>query len=361
MFLSNLNCMGKPSLILAALAADALPGLRFVQVQDVSEPNADIVTELLITDQGQQVLLKSPKSSLALTRLGLEVRALRVLKNVNLPFRVPALLGETSPGAVYKALAFDYVTGRPVALHNLKMEDPLVTSLGSTLAQIHSIPTSLVIDAGLPEYDPMLKVRERVAEFDRAMETGKIHRDLLERWQNALLDVNLFRYQPTVVHGSLSSQVILAESGEVVGINNWTELSVDDPAVDLAAIYADCSPEVADAVALAYETLVRADRNIRQRANLYFELSLANYLLHLVTHGSESEIAGATKDLESLHADLLEGRLYSLSPTEIAPSNPEVVTPISQAASFTSPVTIVTEQIEVIELPEAGEPDSEKN
>ena len=157
------------------------------------------------------------------------------------------------------------------------------------------------------------------------------------------------------------SQVILAESGEVVGINNWTELSVDDPAVDLAAIYADCSPEVADAVALAYETLVRADRNIRQRANLYFELSLANYLLHLVTHGSESEIAGATKDLESLHADLLEGRLYSLSPTEIAPSNPEVVTPISQAASFTSPVTIVTEQIEVIELPEAGEPDSEKN
>lgn len=360
-FLSNLNSMGKPSLILAALAADALPGLRFIQVEDVSEPADDIVTELLTTDQGQQVLLKSPKSALALTRLGLEVRALRVLRNVNLPFRVPALLGETTPGAVYKALAFDYVTGRPITFDKLKLEDPLVTSVGSTLAQIHSIPPDLVIDAGLPEYEPSLKLRERVAEFDRAMETGKIHRDLLERWQNALLDVNLFRYQPTVVHGSLSSQVILTESAQVVGINNWAELSVDDPAVDLAAIYGECSIEVADAVVLAYETLVRADRNIRQRANLYYELALANYLLHQVTFGDEEEIRNATQDLEDLHIDLLEGRLYSLSPTEIAPSNSEVVTPISQAASFTSPVTIITEQIEVIELPPADEPDPEKN
>lgn len=360
-FLSNLNCMGKPSLILAAIAADALPGLRFVQVQEISEPEDDIVTQLLLTDQGQQILLKSPKSALALTRLGLEVRALRVLRNVNLPFRVPALLGESSPGAVYKALAFDYVSGRPTPLHNLRVDDPLVANLGQTLAQIHSIPTSLVIDAGLPEYDPALKLRERVAEFDRAMETGKIHPALLERWQNALLDVNLFRYQPTVVHGSLSSQVILSEANEVVGINNWTELSVDDPAVDLAAIYADCSPEVADAIALAYESLVRSDRNIRQRANLYFELSLANYLLHLVTHGSEAEITGASQDLAALHADLVEGRLYSLSPTEIAPSAPEVVTPISQAASFTSPVTIVTDQIEVIELPSGEDQEPDKN
>jgi len=90
-------------------------------------------------------------------------------------------------------------------------------------------------------------------------------------------------------------------------------------------------------------------------------LSLANYLLHLVTHGSEAEIAGASQDLAALHADLVEGRLYSLSPTEIAPSAPEVVTPISQAASFTSPVTIVTEQIEVIELPSGEDQEPDKN
>ena len=353
--------MGKPSLILAALAADALPGFRFVQVQDLTDPGADIVTELLTTDQGQQVLLKSPKSALALTRLGLEVRALRVLRNVNLPFRVPALLGETSPGAIYRALAFDYVSGRQTNLRNLRPEDPIVTNLGQTLAQIHSIPTGLVVDAGLPEFDPTIKLRERVAEFDRAMETGKIHPDLLERWQSALLDVNLFRYQPTVVHGSLSGLVILSEGSEVVGINNWAELSVDDPAVDLAAFYADCSVEVADAIALAYESLIRTDRNIRQRANLYFELAMANYLLHLVTEGNEDEIAEATISLAELHTDLLEGRLYSLSPSEIANTSPEVVTPISQAASFTSPVTIVTEQIEIIELPVDDEAEPEKN
>ena len=84
----------QPSLILAALAADALPGLRFVHIQDVSDPDAELVTALLTTADGQQVILKSPKSQIAMTHLGLEVRALRILRNVELPFRVPALLGE---------------------------------------------------------------------------------------------------------------------------------------------------------------------------------------------------------------------------------------------------------------------------
>ncbi|NBW73429.1 MAG: hypothetical protein EBR26_03360 [Microbacteriaceae bacterium] len=347
--MSNLNCMGKPSLILAALAADALPGLRFNQVQDLTQPGEEIVTQLLTTDQGQQILLKSPKSALALTKLGLEVRALRVLGKINLPFQVPSLLGETSPKAVYKAYAFDYVLGNQLDAGRLKPEDPIISALGIALAQIHSIPASLIADAGLPESDPALRVRERVAEFDRAMETGRIHPDLLERWQNALLDLNLFRYQPCVVHGALDSEYILTEGNQIVGINNWTNLSIDDPAIDLAPFFGECSSEVAEAIALSYEGSIKADRNIRQRANLYVELSLASYLLQAVESGDEASIADAQGYLDNLHSHLLEGQLPSLKPSELVGQSPEVVTPISQAASFTGPITIVTEQIEIVE------------
>ncbi|MFM8927367.1 MAG: phosphotransferase [Rhodoluna sp.] len=341
--------MGKPSLILAALAADALPGLRFSQVQDLTQPGEEIVTQVLTTDQGQQILLKSPKSALALTKLGLEVRALRVLGKINMPFRVPALLGETSPKAVYKAYAFDYVSGNQLDARRLKAEDPITSKLGQTLAQIHSIPANLIADAGLPESDPALRVRERVAEFDRAMETGRIHPDLLERWQNALLDLNLFRYQPCVVHGALDSEYILTEGDEIVGINNWTNLSIDDPAVDLAAFFGECSPEIAEAIVLSYEGSIRTDRNIRQRANLYVELSLAGYLLQAVESEDEAGIAEAQGYLDNLHTHLLEGQLPSLNPSELVNGATEVVTPISQAASFTGPITIVTEQLEIVE------------
>ncbi len=354
--------MGKPSLILAALAADALPGIHFVRVEDVTNPDEDIVSQLLTTDDSQQVLLRTPKSAAAMAGLGLEVRALRVLKNVNLPFRVPALLGETSDSAIYKALAFDYVTGKALNLQKLRVEDPLLTALGSTIARIHSIPANLVIDAGLPEYDASLKLRERVAEFDRAMETGMINPALLERWQTALLDVNLFRYQPTVIHGNLTADSILTEGNEVIGINNWSALAVDDPAIDIASLFADCSPEVGNALVLTYEGSIRADRNLKQRANLYFELSYAKHLLWAVETGDESNIRLATDYLNSLAEDLANGLLPDLAPTELASGGPEVVTPISQATSFTGPITVVSEELEVteqIEVIDLAEEDSD--
>jgi len=345
--------MGKPSLILAALAADALPGVRFVSVQDLENYEPEVKTLVLTTEDGRQVLLKSPKTVAAGTHIGTEVRALRVLKHVSLPFQISSLLGESSAKAERKTFLFEYVSGRELDLESLKPEDPLVAAIALAIAKIHSIPVSLVSDAGLPEYEPAQSVREKVAEFDRAMDTGKIHRDLLERWQVALLDINLFRYQPTVIHGDLDSRFLLTNGDEITGITDWANLSIDDPALDLAALYGQASPEVAAAITFAYEGYLRADRNIRQRANLYFELSMASYLLQATESNDESAITEAENMLTNLLADLHQGLLPSLTPSEFATSSPEVVTPISQASSFTSPIAVVTENIEVIDLAKA--------
>jgi len=350
MFLSNLKSMGKPSLILAALAADALPGLRFVQVQNLTRDDVAVTVELLTTDEGRLILLKSPLNSLANTDLGTEVRALQVLKNLSLPFSISNFLGKTSPKAIRNALAFEYVHGSAIDMTRLRADEPIISSLGQALSAIHSIPTAIIANSGLPEYDPAERVRERVAEFDRAMDTGKIHPDLLERWQSALFDVNLFKYHPTVVHGSLKSDFVLTEGNDVVGIIEWGNLSIDDPAIDLAFVFGEAQPDVADAVTLAYEGSTRADRNLKQRAHLYYELSYVTYLLSSINRADEEEIESAVSMLADLHAELLEGNLPSLRPSEFAINSPEVIVPISQAASFTAPVTIVTESIEVIDL-----------
>ena len=355
--MSNLISMGKPSLILAALAADALPGVHFVSVQELENYQPEVRTQVLTTDEGRQVLLKSPRTVSAATSIGTEVRALRVLKPVSLPFKISSLLGESSPKAINKIFLFDYVSGRNLSLESLRPEDPLVAATALAIAKIHSIPTSLVSDAGLPEYQPAQSVRERVAEFDRAMDTGKIHRDLLERWQQALLDINLFRYQPTVVHGNLDSEYLLIEGDEVVGVTDWASLSVDDPAVDIAAIFAEASEEVAAAITLAYEGYLRTDKNLRQRATLYSELAVATFLLSAIESGNDEEIAQADEMLANLLNALQSGLLPTLTPSEFATTAPEVVTPISQATSFTSPIAVVTENLEVIDL---AQPESQK-
>jgi aminoglycoside phosphotransferase (APT) family kinase protein len=352
--LSNLKSMAKPSLILAALAADALPGLRFVQVQNLTREGVPITVELLTTAQGRLIMLKSPLNSAANTALGTEVRALQVLKSLTLPFSISTFLGKTSAKAIRNALAFEYVPGLAIDLGRVRADDVLLSSVGKAISTIHSIPSSVLGNSGLPEYEPAQRVRERVAEFDRAMDTGKIHPDLLERWQNALFEVNLFKYQPTVVHGSLKSEFLLAEGSHVSGITEWGQLSVDDPAIDLAFIYGEAQPEIAAAIMLAYEATTRADKNLRQRAHLYYELSFATYLLEAVERADEEEIESALGLLADLHAELLAGSLPSLKPTDFTSSPAEVIVPISHAASFTAPVAIVTESIEVIDLAEAS-------
>jgi aminoglycoside phosphotransferase (APT) family kinase protein len=352
--LSNLKSMAKPSLILAALAADALPGLRFVQVQNLTREGVPITVELLTTAQGRLILLKSPLNSAANTALGTEVRALQVLKSLTLPFSISTFLGKTSAKAIRNALAFEYVPGLAIDLGRVRADDVLLSSVGKAISTIHSIPSSVLGNSGLPEYEPAQRVRERVAEFDRAIDTGKIHPDLLERWQNALFEVNLFKYQPTVVHGSLKSEFLLAEGSHVSGITEWGQLSVDDPAIDLAFIYGEAQPEIAAAIMLAYEATTRADKNLRQRAHLYYELSFATYLLEAVERADEEEIESALGLLADLHAELLAGSLPSLKPTDFTSSPAEVIVPISHAASFTAPVAIVTESIEVIDLAEAS-------
>ena len=137
--------------------------------------------------------------------------------------------------------------------------------------------------------------------------------------------------------------------------------------MDLACFYNEASEETAEALVLAYEGSTKADRNLRQRAQLHYELTYASYLLEALARGDEAEIEEAVSALAWLHERLVAGALCSLKPTAFATSSPAAIVPISQAASFTAPVTVVTESIEVVDLAEADpaattqEPESKKD
>lgn len=345
--------MGKPSLILAALATDALPDVNFTSVQSLDDYQAEVQTLVLTAADGEQFLLKAPLTLSAATNIGSEIRAYRALKSVSLPFRISAFLGESSAKALRKVYLFEYLSGKELNLESIKAQDPLIPALAMAIAQIHSIPVSLISDAGLPEYAPAQSVRTRVAEFDRVMDTGKVHRDLLERWQAAIMDINLFRYQPSVIHGDLSGQSILSDGNQIVGVTDWSNLRIDDPAVDFAALFREAETDVFEALILAYEGYLKTDRNLRQRANLYYELSFASDLLYAIGSQSVEDVAEAERMLAILLEDLEDGLLPALTPTEFTATLSETVTPISAAASFTSPISVITENLEVIDLGQA--------
>ena len=116
---------------------------------------------------------------------------------------------------------------------------------------------------------------------------------ILNRWHHVVESSELWDFDPTVVHGTLDAHQLRVNDDQIVGVVGWSELSVGDPATDLAWLMG-AGPDVLIGVLSRYAAL--RDRgslvHLRTRAALYHELEIARWLLH----GTESHDDEVTND-----------------------------------------------------------------
>jgi aminoglycoside phosphotransferase (APT) family kinase protein len=345
--LPNLLPMGKSPLILAALATDAVSGLRVRNAVAISSDSSGNFDSALLTDvDGENYIVRIPTTASAGTELELE---LQVLKNLNayknrLGFDVPQAIGETREvPSGNRVLVFKYVSGSPIDPRRLTAASPIASSVAKTIAAIHSLPIELVQNNGLAEFSPAENIRLRVAELDRAMQSGQVPAILLQRWEDALADVSLFKYQPVVVHASLSFDTVLERSGEVVGVLDWKKVQLGDPALDFGWLSHE-DAETVESILLNYQ-LGRsgADAHILKRATLYAELEWVRWLLHGYAIKDTAIVQEAIEGLQDLAEAAQEGTLPSLSSAPPALQIVETISFIEQDDSVEVEPTIETE------------------
>ncbi|MEN9606913.1 MAG: hypothetical protein RL605_741 [Actinomycetota bacterium] len=320
--------MGNTPLILAALAKAAIPSLNIVRVGALAGSASDR-TVVTTTAEGSNLEVRMPRTRAALTELELELRALAALTQPareRLPFAVANLLGQTRHPKGAAIYVLEHLEGSSPDLGRMNPAGTLAENIGEALGAIHNLPLSVVVDAHLPEYNPADIALKYVNELDRIAATGKVPAALLDRWQAALEDVSLFRYQPTVVHGSLDPDTVLSglvdHAEVVVAVTNWSQLHIGDPAEDFAWIFGSGRQELIDAVMLSYNTRhPNQDETLRQRAQLYSELAIGRFLLSGVETGDEDIVEDMVAVLAELEKDLNEYALPPLGKVEapIAP------------------------------------------
>jgi len=347
--------MGKSPLILAALATDAVPGLNFSQVKTLAGGSDGAFDSVLLTaSSGDHYVLRSPATAASGVELETEVRAIRALTpelRAKLPFAVTNLVGETKDSDGARVLLFNFVYGDPIDIYSTAATSSLASSIASAVAAIHNLPVSVVQDAGLPSYSTKDIVRSRVAELDRAAATGLVPSALLTRWEKAFEDVNLFRFQPTVVHGDLSGENMLELDDSVAGVLGWSHLRIGDPADDFAWIIGAGDEERIYNILLNYQRECEsADANLRQRATLYSELLMARWLLHGINRQDESIIEDAAAELKALANDLEDGLIEPLHASGFAPA--PVAEPEIDSVAPTVASAETTQSLEIIEVVE---------
>jgi hypothetical protein len=236
----------------------------------------------------------------------------------------------------------------------------LAKEIGTALAAIHDLPRALVSNADLPSYTPNEFRQRRLNELDMAATTGKIPPLLLRRWEHAMEDVSLWRFNPCVVHGDLHEDNLLVEEDRVTAVTGWTDLRIGDPADDLAWLVASNEHEFVDAVVRHYTEHRRdaPDSHLLRRAALSAEFALAQYLVKGIAAADAEMISEAEGMLATLADDIAEhgGQPISVEPlpspaAEAGPAAPGSapdgrasdgrvsVTPVSVSPVSVSPVS----------------------
>lgn len=299
------KCVPRSPLVLAALASGATPGLVPVVTRPTPVAGADFDTAVVTDDQNRHWVVRAPVSAAAGAALESELTLLRGLRDpvrTALPFEVPDPTTTVDLPEGGRAMVYRYLAGEPLHPGDLGPGPGLGSALGTALAALHEVPRSVVEDSGLPVYEADEYRLRRIAELDRAAATGHVPSGLLTRWEHALEDVGRWRFQPTVVHGDLVAEHVLVGDGRVVGVLDWAEAKVADPADDLAWVAVGADETALDSVLEAY-AMARADqpdRNLPLRARLAGELALARWLLH----GARADDSGVVDDAVAMLREL---------------------------------------------------------
>ena len=306
--------MPRSPLVLAALASAAVVGLHPRSTSATEVRGDDFDTAVVTDSENRRWVVRAPQRAAAGASLESELLLLAHLGDggrATLPFAVPAPAGSAALPEGGRCVVYPYLPGAPLHPGELAPGRGLAAALGRALAALHDVPRSVVEDAGLPVYEATEYRERRLSELDRAASTGHVPSRLLTRWEKALEDVGRWRFQSCVVHGDLVAEHVLVDDRRVVGMLDWGEAKVADPADDLAWVAVGADSDALDSVLESYAVsrTDSPDRHLAVRARLAGELALARWLLHGVRGDDSSVVDDATQMLADLSSDVGEEAL----------------------------------------------------
>ena len=190
---------------------------------------------------GGSLAARLPRRRAAVVPLEQELRWLPlVTRGITLP--VPEIVGVGRPGAGYP---WPWSVVRWIAGASAEREQPAPSQaavLGAFLAELHRPAPA---DAPRNDYRGVSLVT-RAEEMGRRLAEARVrvpeidHRRLDEIWSAALAaPVDL---SPTWLHGDLHPRNLIVEAGRLVGVIDWGDLCVGDPACDLATAWMNFDP-----------------------------------------------------------------------------------------------------------------------
>ena len=271
---------------LAALACAAMPkitvaGVRAASSANTSDAAASIDQAIILDVTGRQYDVFASSTDAGRARLSARVKAARTLGQAREPGGLGFSLDQVAafedgsgkgPTGLTAVMAINHLDGVARNLDLLTLDD--CSAIGTAIGAIHRLPATMVRTAGYPAFDTARIHTQLSSWIARLRSAGHIPPEITGSWSRIIGTDGLWSFDTCFVHGGFVDGDVLYSGSTITAVTNWQGMQVNDPARDLAWIFAKLDEEHRNAVLAAYGRMMgsRLDDLIMLRANLWLQM-----------------------------------------------------------------------------------------
>lgn len=284
-----------------AVAADSEHGIDRAVVQDTAGHLYDVCASTAVDGRG---------------RLRGRVRAARTLREARetggLGFALGRVVayddGESERSATggVAVLIGEHTEGQARELDLLTLDD--CSAVGTAIGAIHRLNPSFLEEGKYPVFSTGQIRAQLTAWIKRLRAAGHVPSEITTSWASILETEGLWSFSTCPVHGGFTSGDILFSGSTITAISNWQAMQVNDPAKDLAWIFAKLDENHRNAVLASYGRMMgaRLDDLIMLRANLWLQMEQVGDFIQALNRGDNDRIIEFKAQVERLAHQLSE-------------------------------------------------------
>lgn len=319
---------------LAALACAAMPkitvaGVRAASSANASDAAASIDQAIVLDVTGRQYDVFASSTDAGRTRLSARVKAARTLAEAREPGGLGFSLDQVvafedgsgkGPTGLTAVMAINHLDGVARNLDLLTLDD--CSAMGTAIGAIHRLPTTMVRAAGYPTFDTARIHAQLSSWIARLRSAGHIPPEITGSWSRIIGTDGLWSFDTCFVHGGFVDGDVLYSGSTITAVTNWQGMQVNDPARDLAWIFAKLDEEHRNAVLAAYGRMMgsRLDDLIMLRANLWLQMEQVGDFIQALNRADNVKIMQFKAQVDRLAHQL--GVVTQQSASTVSSSSP---------------------------------------
>ncbi|MBB2955235.1 aminoglycoside phosphotransferase (APT) family kinase protein [Bifidobacterium commune] len=269
-------------------------GIEYAVVQDSGGLRYDVFAAS--SDDGKKLLSKRVKSSKALSKSH-EMGGLGFAVDRTLAF---SAAGAHSATGKMSVLVTPHVEGEPRPLDLLTLQD--AASVGTAIGAIHRQRTGFLSEANYPSFTTGQIHSQLTGWIKRLQKAGHVPPAITTSWARIIETDGLWSFSTTLTHGGFHDGDFRFSDSTITAVNNWQDMQVNDPARDLAWIFAKLDEDHRNTLMSAYGAIMgsRMDDLILLRANLWLQMEQVGDFIDALGRADNTKILQFKAQVEHL-------------------------------------------------------------